>query len=109
MPPSKSDPSRPLQRKRVLSEEERALWEGVARQTKPLRKRTRFAKVHAKAQASPPASEAPAVRPPPAAPPRPIAPAPVAKSTKPAIPPLAPLGRRERSRLSRGKSGIEAR
>jgi DNA-nicking Smr family endonuclease len=108
MPPSKSDPSRPLQRKRVLSEEERALWEGVARQTKPLRKRTRLAKGHAKAQAIPPALEAPAVRSP-AAPPRPIAPAPVPKSTKPAIPPLAPLGRRERSRLLRGKSGIEAR
>jgi DNA-nicking Smr family endonuclease len=102
-PPSKSDTSSPLFRKRVLSDEERALWEGVARQTKPLRKRTRVAKAHA----SPPASEASPARP--VAPSRPITPAPVPKAVKPVVPPLAPLGRRERSRLSRGKSGIEAR
>jgi DNA-nicking Smr family endonuclease len=91
-------------RRRVLSEEERALWETVAKQVKPLRKRLRPAKV----VAAPPDTDAvPALKPaivpkPPAAPPL-IAPA------KPSPPPLAPLGRRERSQLSRGKKDIDAR
>ena len=34
----------PPRRKRGLSEEERALWESVAKQVKPLRKRPRAAK-----------------------------------------------------------------
>jgi DNA-nicking Smr family endonuclease len=94
-------------RKRSLSEEERALWESVARQAKPLRKRHRAAKpqadtpdaeapVSAKSEASPkslPPAKIPRV-------PKPVAPAP---------PPLAPLGRRERSHLSRGRKDIEAR
>ncbi|HTO62497.1 MAG TPA: Smr/MutS family protein [Bradyrhizobium sp.] len=93
----------PASRKRVLSEEERALWDGVARQTKPLRGKSRPARMHG--------VEAPASAPPgkPAAPPRPIVPAHAPKPAKPAVPPLAPLGRRERSKLSRGRSEIDAR
>jgi DNA-nicking Smr family endonuclease len=72
-------------RKRHLSEEERALWESVARQVKPLRKKPRLGK-HAPSLAAEPAA---------------------AKSS--ATPPLAPLGRREKSRLSRGRSEIDAR
>jgi DNA-nicking Smr family endonuclease len=83
-------------RHRSLSDEERALWESVAKQVKPLRKKPRAAK--------PP--ELPA-EPRPAAPPRPIPQVQAAKP-KPA-PPLTPLGRRERSRLSRGRSEIDAR
>jgi DNA-nicking Smr family endonuclease len=100
--------SAPPHRKRALSEEERALWESVAKQTKPLRKRARTTKppvaspdskmpAAAKAVASPKPS--PAVR---------IARAPK-PNPAPAAPPLAPLGRRERSQLSRGRKDIDAR
>jgi DNA-nicking Smr family endonuclease len=41
--------------------------------------------------------------------PRPIPSISVPKPSKPAAPPLAPLGRRERSRLSKGRSEIDAR
>ncbi|MBV8926410.1 MAG: Smr/MutS family protein [Bradyrhizobium sp.] len=91
----------PSSRKRHLSEEERVLWESVARQVKPLRKKPRPAK-----QASPVAGSAPAG---PEMPPRPAASVQPPKSGKPAAPPLAPLGRREKSRLSRGRSEIDAR
>lgn len=89
-------------RKRHLSEEERALWESVARQVKPLRKKPRLTK-----QAPSLAAEPPAARP--AASPRPTASVQPPKPGKPATPPLAPLGRREKSRLSRGRSEIDAR
>ena len=46
--PDRPDPSR---RKRTMSEEERALWESVAKQTKPLRKKLRAAKAAAERQA----------------------------------------------------------
>ncbi len=103
--PEKSTPPR---RKRALSEAERELWESVAKQTRPLRKKPRAAK----AQAAPPTEEKPALtgsamapRSQPAARP--------AKATRPeqppAAPPLAPLGRRERSQLSRGRKDIDAR
>jgi DNA-nicking Smr family endonuclease len=92
-----------LRRKRSLSEEERALWESVAKQTKPLRKKPRAAK----AEGAAPAAEA-LVAAKPAAPPKPL---PLAKISRvpPPAPPLAPLGRRERSQLSRGRKEIDAR
>ena len=95
----------PPRRKRALSEEERALWESVAKQTKPLRKKPRLAKAALQ-------MEVPVAAKPVAAPPR----APHAKPVQlakpdlpPAPPPLAPLGRRERSQLSRGRKEIDAR
>ena len=88
-------------RKRHLSEEERALWESVARQVKPLRKKPRLIK-----HASVPVTEPPAGKL--SASPRPIASVQPPKPSKPATPPLAPLGRREKSRLSRGRSEIDA-
>src|SRR5258708_17533937 len=90
-------------RKRSLSEEERALWESVAILTKPLRKKPRAAK----AEGTAPAAEA-LVATKPVAPPKPL---PLAKISRapPAAPPLAPLGRRERTQLSRGRKGIDAR
>jgi DNA-nicking Smr family endonuclease len=108
-PPSISIPELPAppRRKRALSEEERALWESVAKQTKPLRKKPRAAKAQAD---SPDAEAAAAMRP--AVPPKPH-PLPriprAAKPEAPAAPPLAPLGRRERSQLSRGRKQIDAR
>jgi DNA-nicking Smr family endonuclease len=94
-------------RKRSLSEEERALWESVARQTKPLRKKPRAARaeiVLSDADTAKAAKPAASSRPHPAAKgshaPKPL---------PPAAPPLAPLGRRERSQLSRGRKEIDAR
>jgi DNA-nicking Smr family endonuclease len=94
-------------RKRSLSEEERALWESVARQAKPLRKRYRTSKPEAlalDAEASVAAK--------PEATPKSALPIKMPRAPKPAVPappPLAPLGRRERSHLSRGRKEIEAR
>jgi len=95
----------PPRRKRTLSEEERALWDSVAKQTKPLRKKPRAAKAALEADA-PPAAK-PAASPPAAAPAaKRMRPA----EAKPAVPPpLAPLGRRERSQLARGRKEIDAR
>jgi DNA-nicking Smr family endonuclease len=93
-----------LRRRRALSEEEHALWESVAKQVKPLRKKP--------ATAKPKASEAPRHKPADTqvkAPPRPLPAASPPKPAKPVTPPLMPLGRRERSKLSRGRSEIDAR
>jgi DNA-nicking Smr family endonuclease len=99
-PPPILDPPR---RKRTLSEEEHALWESVARQAKPLRNKHRLAAlqpVSPKAETQVPVKAVAHPKPiPVAAPPQ----------KKPAVPPLMPLGRRERSQLSKGKKEIEAR
>ena len=103
-PPQILDPPR---RKRVLSEEEHALWESVARLAKPLRKKHRAADSQAISQKA----EAPTIA-------KAIAkavvhpksiPIAVPPPKKPVTPPLAPLGRRERWQLSKGKKEIEAR
>jgi DNA-nicking Smr family endonuclease len=94
-------------RKRSLSEEERALWESVARQAKPLRKRHRAPKPEAAA----PDAEAAIVAKPELSP-KSHPPAKIPRAPKPVVsvpPQLAPLGRRERSHLSRGRKEIEAR
>jgi len=101
--PVPESPAEP-RRKRALSEEERALWESVARQIKPLRKKPRATKSAASASASEPPAAAK-----PAATPRPVHAVQAPKPSKPAAPPLAPLGRRERTKLSRGRSEIDAR
>lgn len=96
---------RPSPRRRALSEEERALWDLVSKQVKPLRRR-RAAKAPSTPHAEP-SPAGPSVRP--ASSPRPVAAAPPPRVTKPSVPPLAPLGKRERTKLSRGRSEIEAR
>jgi DNA-nicking Smr family endonuclease len=93
----------PPRRKRGLSEEDRALWESVAKQVKPLRKRRASKPPVVTMDAESKAAPKPAASSRPAAPPRIIAPA------KPQPPPLAPIGRRERSHLSRGRKEIDAR
>jgi len=100
-PPQILDPPR---RKRALSEEERALWESVARQAKPLRKKHRAAD----SQANPQKAEAP-VTAKAVAHPKLAIPVAAPPPKKPVAPPLAPLGRRERSQLSKGRKEIEAR
>ncbi|MET3911957.1 DNA-nicking Smr family endonuclease [Bradyrhizobium sp. S3.3.6] len=97
------DPPRPLSRRRGLSEEDRELWELVAKQVKPLRKH-RTTKVQSAPRTEPAAHVAK-----PALSPRPLAATPAPRPSKPAMPPLAPLGKRERTKLSRGRSEIEAR
>jgi DNA-nicking Smr family endonuclease len=103
-PPSIPELSAPPRRKRDLSEEERMLWESVARLTKPLRKKPRAAKPET---ASPEKQGRVAAKP--VALPKSVPPVSIPRTQKPAVPPLAPLGRRERSQLSRGRKEIEAR
>jgi len=98
-----SGPSAQPRRKRGLSEEERALWESVAKQVKPLRKKPRLTKAPLVETLPELSAARPATAPKPRAPVRTVTP------PKPAAPPLAPLGRRERSKLSRGRMEIEAR
>jgi DNA-nicking Smr family endonuclease len=99
-----SELTAPQRRKRALTEEERALWETVARQTKPLGKK-RSATTPETASRDGEAGAAvksSALK-------KANTPAAVPRATRPAPPPLAPLGRRERSQLSRGRKDIEAR
>jgi DNA-nicking Smr family endonuclease len=103
-PPLIPELSAPPRRRRALSEEEHALWESIAKQTRPLRKKPRAAKPEIL-----PALEAPPAAKPPVSQ-QPLPPVKVQKAPKPeGPPPLAPLGRRERSQLSRGRKEIEAR
>jgi DNA-nicking Smr family endonuclease len=99
-PPPILDPPR---RKRILSEEEHALWSSVAKQIKPLRKKQR-AMAALTMQPSVEAEAAAKI----AVHPKPV-PTTTPASKKPLTPPLAPISRRERSQLSKGKKQIEAR
>jgi DNA-nicking Smr family endonuclease len=104
--PSSSIPELPPspRRKRALSEEERALWEGVAKEIKPLRKRARARKTEAvSAEAETTVAGKAETRP------QSLPPAKIPRATRPITPPLAPLGRRERAQLSRGRKEIDAR
>ena len=103
--PSSSIPQlpEPPRRKRGLSEEDRALWESVAKQVKPLRKRRPSKPLVDTVEADCKAAPKPVPPPRHATPPRIVTP------SKPEPPPLAPLGRRERSHLSRGRKEIDAR
>src|SRR5579863_2299332 len=94
----------PPRRKRALSEEELALWESFAKQAKPLRKKHRAAQAEALSEDMElPAAVKSAVLP------KSLPSASHARTQKPVAPPLAPLGRRERAQLSRGRKEIEAR
>jgi len=99
-PPLITDPPR---RKRTLSDEEHALWESVAKQIKPLRKKHRVAvspAVRAETE-TPVSTRVPRTQS--------AIPVTAASPKKPMTPPLAPIGRRERSQLSKGKKEIEGR
>ena len=93
----------PPRRKRALSEEERALWESVAQQIKPLRKKPRAAKLETAPGAAAPAAGISAASP------KLPASTKIMRAPTPEPPQLAPLGRRERSQLSRGRKEIDAR
>jgi DNA-nicking Smr family endonuclease len=89
-------------RRHGLSEEERQLWETVARSAKPLRPRRAPA-------TAPPSVEPEAEKPQPAAA-APTAPSLPAKPVvKAASPPLAGIDRRTRTQIARGRLDIDAR
>ncbi len=100
-PPEIPDPSAGTRRKRSLSEEERRLWDSVAKQVKPLRRSPRLVRPRAIEAEPPDIAPATLQR----------APSPVKIATPPKLhaPPLAPIGRRERAQLSRGRKEIDAR
>ena len=88
-----------MSRRRTLSEEEAALWTGLARSIKPLPGRRKAAQ---------PTDQTAAVKPPPPA----AAPRPAPRNEPPPEkkpPPLAPLGRRFKQRVARGREAIDAR
>ena len=103
--PPRLDPEPVKRRKRALSREEAALWESVARQVKPLRKRAAKAKhEHDEidvAPSEPVAKKSERAHAVPAVPKTIVKP--------PSHPPLVALGRRERAHLARGRKEIEAR
>ncbi|HEY4920337.1 MAG TPA: Smr/MutS family protein [Xanthobacteraceae bacterium] len=92
--------------RRELSEEEHELWRSIARSLKPLRKRAAREK-----------DEAKIAKPEPVASPRAAKPARSAKAVRPSPPPakspgpprLAPLARREKQKIVRGRAAIDAR
>jgi DNA-nicking Smr family endonuclease len=96
-----------MSRRRPLSDDEQALWDGFARAIKPLKPKAKSAKSAAK-----PTTELAAGK---------IAAKPVARlaakipspsPSRPAVapsPPLAPLGRRLKQRVARGREPIDAR
>jgi DNA-nicking Smr family endonuclease len=89
-----------MSRRRSLSEDERALWAGVTRSVVPLRRRPK------------PAPSATAAEPKPAdplPPPARIAVPQRSAPKPPSAPPLAPLGRRQKQRVARGRDAIDAR
>ena len=88
-----------MSKRRSLSDEERALWDTVTRAVAPLRKRK------AKKREAPTAAT---VEPLPATPMRP-AKVVLAATPRTQAPPLAPLGRRMRSKLARGSEPIDDR
>ena len=94
--------------RRRLTDDEHALWQGVARSVSPLRKRTRRQQISEESEAAPsaPASRAKAAAKPLSRPPL-VASTPAPKPAGPA--PLAPLGRKLKKRVARGSHAIDGR
>ena len=88
-----------MSRRRALSDDERVLWRTVTRSIAPLKGRRAVSEEPVDAPAEPKTSKSTKLVPPVALPsPRPSVP-----------PPLAPLGRRMKQRLSRGTAEIDGR
>jgi DNA-nicking Smr family endonuclease len=86
-----------------LSDEEEALWAGFTRSIKPLQPAKPGAKTSPKSSTTPPAASAPA---PSQTRSYPVTPR---ETRPPPSPPLAPLGRRLKQRVARGREPIDAR
>jgi len=98
-----------MSRRRSLSDEERALWTGVARSIKPLRPSHRAAEVSEPTQSAKVPIKVPAkslAKAETSVPPREARPENVPEKKTPA---LAPLGRRLKQRVARGREPIDAR
>jgi DNA-nicking Smr family endonuclease len=98
--------------RRRLTDDEHALWQGVARSVSPLRKRARRQQIPEESETAPsaPASRAKAATKPASKPvsrPPLVAPASTPKPSGP--PPLAPLGRKLKKRVARGSHAIDGR
>jgi DNA-nicking Smr family endonuclease len=92
-----------MSRRRQLSDEEEALWAGFARSIKPLKPAKPGTKKSLKSPATPSAASTPAQS---QTRSHPVTP----RDTRPASsPPLAPLGRRLKQRVARGREPIDAR
>jgi DNA-nicking Smr family endonuclease len=91
-----------MSRRRQLSDEEEALWAGLTRSIKPLKSAKPGAKTSPKSSATPPAASTPA---PSQTRSHPVTP----RETPRPSPPLAPLGRRLKQRVARGREPIDAR
>ena len=90
---------------RRLSDDEHALWQGIARSVAPLRRKPKPTREKSEPDAAPaPRNDRKPL-------PKPV-PVPVSARPKPApapSPPLAPLGRRMKQRLARGTEPIDGR
>ena len=98
-----------MSRRRSLSDEERALWTGVARSITPLRPSHRAAEVSEPTQSAKVPIKVPAkslAKAETSVPPREARPENVPEKKTPA---LAPLGRRLKQRVARGREPIDAR
>jgi DNA-nicking Smr family endonuclease len=92
-----------MSRRRQLSDEEEALWAGFARSIKPLKSTKRAAKTSPKSFATPSVASPPASS-------QPRSHSVTSREMPPApSPPLAPLGRRLKQRVARGREPIDAR
>jgi DNA-nicking Smr family endonuclease len=97
-----------MSRRRPLSDDEQTLWDGFTRAITPLRPKAKSPKRPAAPIAEPRAGKAKAkvaARPVAKVPP----PSPVQSPPTPSPPPLAPLGRRMKQRVARGREPIDAR
>jgi DNA-nicking Smr family endonuclease len=95
-----------MSRRRQLTEEERALWRGVARSIKPLRPSRRIVTEPSSTDIAADEKKS-AERP--ILPERPLRSLPVVEAPRPRNPPLAPLDRRLKQRVARGSEPIDAR
>jgi DNA-nicking Smr family endonuclease len=99
-----------MSRRRQLSDEEEALWRGVARSVKPLRPSKTKAKAAAKsAPAMVERKSVPLDSPKPLQSAAPASPRKTAPKPPPKPPPLASLDRRGKKRVVRGRDAIDAR
>jgi len=97
----------PRRRSRKLSDDEKTLWDGVAKHARPLRPRAKADPAAHREEGDEPSAPSlvkSGAAPKLARPVRPSAPAPAAK-----LPPLAEMPRRMKSRVARGSHDIDAR
>lgn len=95
-----------MTRRRQLTEEEQALWSGVARSIKPLRPARRRVTEQSAADTAVSEKKSPAG---PGVSERMVRSPSTVETPRPKSPPLAPLGRRLRQRVARGSEPIDAR